>query len=99
LTTALGGTGVAGHAIKSTTGWASSGNGSNSSGFNGLPAGFRRETGVFEGLGSHAYWWSSTGLSLTPSNAYFRRASFNASTLFRDNNLKRLGLSIRCLRD
>ena len=99
LTTALGGTGVAGHAVKSTTGWASAGNGSNSSGFNGLPAGFRRETGVFEGLGSHTYWWSSTGLGLTPSNAYFRRASFNASNLFRDNNLKRLGLSIRCLRD
>ena len=99
LTTALGGTGVAGHAVKSTTGWASAGNGSNSSGFNGLPAGFRRETGVFEGLGSHTYWWSSTGLSLTPSNAYFRRASFNASTLFRDNGLKRLGLSVRCLRD
>jgi len=99
MTTALGGTGVTGHAIKSTTGWASSGNGSNSSGFNGLPAGFRRETGIFEGLGSHAYWWSSTGLSVTPSNAYFRQASFNTSTLFRDNGLKRLGLSIRCLRD
>jgi uncharacterized protein (TIGR02145 family) len=99
LTTSLGGVNLAGHAVKSLSGWASAGNGSNSSGFNGLPAGFRRETGVFEGINNHAYWWSSTGLSLTPANAYYRRASFNASNLFRDNSLKRLGLSVRCVLD
>jgi len=99
LTTSLGGVNLAGHAVKSSSGWASAGNGSNSSGFDGLPAGFRRETGVFEGINNHAYWWSSTGLSLTPANAYYRRASFNASNLFRDNSLKRLGLSVRCVLD
>lgn len=99
LESALGGSLTAGFAMKSTSGWASAGNGTNSSGFNALPAGFRRETGAYDGLLSHAYWWSSTSVPLNSANAYHRRVSFNAQNLFRDNSDKRQGYSIRCLRD
>jgi len=99
LASALGGSPTAGFAMKNTSGWASAGNGSNNSGFTALPAGFRRETGAFDGILSHAYWWSSTAVPSNSANAYHRRVSFNAQNLYRDNSDKRLGYSIRCIRD
>jgi len=99
LASALGGSLTAGFAMKNTSGWASAGNGSNNSGFTALPAGFRRETGAFDGILSHAYWWSSTAVPSNSANAYHRRVSFNAQNLYRDNSDKRLGYSIRCIRD
>ncbi|MEY4144200.1 MAG: Chitodextrinase precursor, partial [Bacteroidota bacterium] len=99
LATALGGSLTAGFALKSTSGWASLGNGNNSSGFSALPAGFRRETGAYDGILSHAYWWSSTTVPTNSANAYHRRVSFNAQNLYRDNSDKRLGYSIRCILD
>jgi len=99
LATALGGGLTAGYVMKTTTAWTSSGNGTNASGFSALPAGFRRETGAFDGLLSHSYWWTSTAVPLNSANAYHRRISYNAQNLFRDNSDKRLGYSVRCLRD
>lgn len=99
LATALGGSLTAGFALKSTSGWASLGNGNNSSGFTALPAGFRRETGAYDGILSHAYWWSSTSVPTNSANAYHRRVSFNVQNLFRDNSDKRSGFSIRCILD
>jgi|GEM_PF-546871 len=99
LANALGGSLTAGFAMKSLSGWASTGNGTNSSGFTALPAGFRRETGAFDGLLSHTYWWSSTPVPANSANAYHRRVSFSAQNLFRDNSDKRLGYSVRCLQD
>ena len=43
----LGGESVAGHAMKSTSGWNSGSNGSNSSGFTGLPGGYRYSGGFY----------------------------------------------------
>jgi uncharacterized protein (TIGR02145 family) len=99
LTNTLGGSLTAGFAMKNTSGWASSGNGTNSSGFTALPSGFRRETGAFDGILNHAYWWSSTSVPTNSANAYHRRVSFNAQNVFRDNSDKRLGYSIRCILD
>jgi uncharacterized protein (TIGR02145 family) len=99
LAGALGGSLTAGFAMKNTSGWASSGNGSNNSGFTALPAGFRRETGAFDGILSHAYWWSSTAVPTNSANAYHRRVSFNAQNLYRDNSDKRSGYSLRCILD
>ena len=63
LTDFLGGESVAGYAMKSTSGWndfiGSSGNGSNSSGWTGLPDGVRA-SGGFGGIGIYSYWRSSS---------------------------------------
>jgi uncharacterized protein (TIGR02145 family) len=55
-----------GSLMKSTTGWndynGSSGNGTNSSGFNGLPGGDVEcgFNGSFEDVGEYGYWWSAS---------------------------------------
>src|ERR1035437_10503103 len=56
----LGGERVAGDKMKSTSGWESNGNGTNVSGFAGLPGGDRNVNGTFDDVGSGGYWWSST---------------------------------------
>src|ERR1035437_5039290 len=52
--------GVAGDKMKSTSGWESNGNGTNVSGFAGLPGGSRDDVGAFDNVGKYGYWWSST---------------------------------------
>src|SRR5690606_1923129 len=63
----LGGGFVAGTKMKSTDFWADykgeSGNGTNESGFSGLPGGFRFDDGEFVGIGKLGFWWSSTEAS------------------------------------
>ena len=79
-----------------------SGNGSNSSGFTGLPGGFRigihQSKGVsgFGGQGYHGYWWSASEHST--DYAYYRYLIHNYQILTRGND-KGLGCSVRCLRD
>ena len=45
--------------MKSTSGWNNNGNGSNSSGFTGLPGGYRY-SGGFAYDGYYGYWWSAS---------------------------------------
>ncbi|HEY1055865.1 MAG TPA: FISUMP domain-containing protein [Emticicia sp.] len=59
LVTKFGGTDKAGEALKSVSGWAEDGNGTNSSEFNGLPAGIRRNNS-YEVLSVMGFWWTST---------------------------------------
>jgi len=67
LTDYLGGIEKAGAKMKSKQGWAKNGNGTNSSGFSGLPGGFRHFDGSFNYIGLYGHWWSSaegsTGLA------------------------------------
>ena len=48
-----------GYQMKSTSGWNDGGNGSNSSGFNGLPGG-NRQSGGFQYKGSYGNWWCAS---------------------------------------
>jgi uncharacterized protein (TIGR02145 family) len=59
LVSEYGGTDKAGEDLKSVKGWSEDGNGTNRSGFNGLPAGIRRN-GSYDLLGLFGFWWSST---------------------------------------
>ena len=82
--------------MKATSGWFSPGNGSNSSGFTGLPGGFRWPDGSFSFAGANGYWWSS---SPSGSDAWFRFLSSDYSNVFRNDGNQRNGFSVRCLRD
>jgi uncharacterized protein (TIGR02145 family) len=100
LTDFLGGLSVAGGKMKSTgtTLWNAPNTGAdNSSGFSALPGGFRRQTGAFEGVGSYAFIWSATegGSSI----AWYRYLDSSNSNAFRNSFFKKLGASVRCLRD
>ena len=69
----------------------------NSSGFAGLPGGGRFNDGTFSFVGFFGYWWSSTEFS-SPS-AWFRYLDYNDGSLGRSGSNRRLGFSVRCLRD
>jgi uncharacterized protein (TIGR02145 family) len=69
----------------------------NSSGFTALPGGYRRLNGAFDLLGYITSFWSSSG---GPSNsAWFRHLNYPNSDIYRDYANKKVGYSVRCLRD
>lgn len=74
-----------------------SGNGTNSSGFLGLPGGFRWSEGPYDGIYKHGNWWSSTWDST--HDAWNRRLDCSSGSVDRYDNGKARGLSVRCLRD
>jgi len=69
----------------------------NSSGFSGLPGGYRYNSGDFNRIRQFAYWWSSTEYSST--SAIHRYLRFNNTIVSRYYYNKRLGFSVRCVRD
>jgi uncharacterized protein (TIGR02145 family) len=95
LTDFLGGESVAGGKMKSTYGWDNEGNGSNSSGFNGLPGGYRY-SGGFSSDGSDGYWWSA---SESGSYSWIRTLYFYIDDVYRYNFNRKYGFSARCVRD
>jgi uncharacterized protein (TIGR02145 family) len=101
LTDYLGEKRVAGDKMKSTDFWADnngeSGNGTNESGFSGLPGGTRYSNGTFSDFGSLGYWWSSTEGST--SDAWLRYLNYVHGFVFRYGRRKGSGFSVRCLRD
>jgi uncharacterized protein (TIGR02145 family) len=100
LTTSLGGESVAGGKMKSTGTqyWLSPNtDATNSSGWSGLPGGFRTTYGTFGLIGNNGGWWSSTEGST--GNARSRGLNYNNGEVNRSNNPKPDGLSVRCLRD
>ncbi len=97
LTDYLGGESGAGTKMKSTSGWNNNGNGTNSSGFSGLPGGGRGVNGPFDTIGYNGAWWSSTEDDTL--NAWYRDLYYSNGNVARNNSLKESGFSVRCLRD
>jgi len=97
LNETLGGTSAAGKKIKSKQGWKENGNGSDESGLNAYPAGYRYSNVGFVGISSDAYFWSTT--EKNTSNAFYYVLSFDGDNFFRLNALKGRGKSIRCIKD
>jgi len=100
----LGGSSVAGGALKSTAmqptpgGWASPNTGAtNSSGFTALPGGRRTSGGGFSLMTNVGDWWSSSVSS--GSRAWYRGLNLNFSYVNRSDFNRTLGFSVRCCRD
>jgi uncharacterized protein (TIGR02145 family) len=91
LTNFLGGESVAGGKMKDDVQW----NGSNSSGFTGLPGGYR-DSGGFDYNGNHGNWWSA---SESGSVSWIRSLLFNVGWVSRDYDYPFYGFSARCVRD
>ena len=101
LTTFLGGLNVAGGKMKEvgTSHWSSPNTGaSNTSDFTGLPGGFRSYVdGSFQYLGNFGHWWSRTqgdGTQAWNIGLFYLDSSVNNSL-----SVKKLGFSIRCVKD
>ena len=97
LFTAVGGSSTADEMLKSTSGWNSSGNGTDSYAFSVLPAGYRDSSGVFNNEGSRADFWSSSERSSITAYYMYLHFNYNFAYLFCD--LKNFGFSVRCLKD
>ncbi|MFM7668530.1 MAG: fibrobacter succinogenes major paralogous domain-containing protein, partial [Bacteroidota bacterium] len=91
----LGGTDAAGTKMKSISGWEENGNGTNESGFSGLPGGYRTSYGSFRIIGQEGRWWSSTENEANIAWAHYLNYDYVYSNL----DYKRFGYSVRCLRD
>jgi uncharacterized protein (TIGR02145 family) len=97
LTDNLGGEKEAGKKMKSRSGWEENGNGINTSGFAGLPGGYRNYYGYFSFIGAYGYWWRSS-----ESDSDFACVSYSFRSIgIVDSyyNGKQDGFYVRCLRD
>jgi uncharacterized protein (TIGR02145 family) len=85
--------------MKSVNGWNNQGNGTDSYGFNALPAGTSHPNaglGMYSGLGDLAQFWSSTK-SQSGFFVYSRSLSKGSVKLKREYYIKNRGCSCRCL--
>jgi len=70
----------------------------NTSGFAGLPGGYRSGGGTFGSIGNYGYWWSSS--ETNTYLAWIRILSYSSSSYVASNNYnKQHGFSVRCVRD
>ena len=74
-----------------------SGNGTNTSGFSGLPGGLRGLNGTFDYFGSYGNWWSSA--ESDTDVVWGRNLDYDDGLVDRDYYSKGKGFSVRCLRD
>ena len=88
---------VAGTKMKSTSGWKNNGNGTNTSGFSGLPGGYRDNEGGFGNVGACGYWWCSS--EDDADYDWYRVLSNSHGDVFNFAGHKQGGISVRCLRD
>jgi uncharacterized protein (TIGR02145 family) len=92
----LGGTKIAGKKMKSTSGWNENGNGTNESGFSGLPEGVCNLEGKFFGIGGGGGWWNIT--ETNELNAWVINIGCESDAVFKGSGSKKNGFSVRCLR-
>lgn len=97
LTDFIGGNEAAGKKLKSRSGWELNGNGTNESGFNGLPGGYRYDYGFFNYGGLFAVWWASP-VNYT-SFAWLYYQAYNFGNAFRYFPTKAFGFSVRCIKN
>jgi len=87
--------GTQGDKMKSTSGWNDNGNGTNSSGFTGLPGGYYSDS--YSLVGDNSNWWTSSEAS--SSLAWQRGFNNLNSKILRFDPSKNFRLSVRCIKD
>jgi len=92
----VGGATTAGRALKSTSGWFKKKNGTDDFGFDAIPAGFRKASGAFDGIGGYAHFWSATS---TPDGlAYYILVEFGGESAQLNAYGKDEARSVRCIK-
>jgi len=87
--------------LKSTTGWYEGENGSNSIGFNAVPADMRYCPGNYQGAGRYARFWTSTTQMWGQwgGNIWGRMIFWNEVGVYRSPVGECQGMSVRCIQD
>ena len=99
---ANGHNGTEGTALKATSGWkdkrdGTSGNGTDTYGWLGLPGCYRSSVGYFFYIGGDGFWWSSS--QAIAGYAWARSLDGLVGNVYRNYYGKEIGFSVRCLRD
>ena len=84
--------------MKTSYGWYDGGNGTNSSGFSGLPGGEREAWDGYlnHGIGNYGIWWRS---SADEGNTSMRREiAASEEQVYRGAASRKFGYSVRCIR-
>jgi len=100
MTTFLGNVNNVGGMLKETgtTHWQTPNAGANNGSlFTALPGGERLSHGKFTGIGATGAWWSSTHDGTY--DAWGRYINYNDSAIFRYDDTRKVGLSVRCVMD
>ena len=100
LLAAVGGDSLAGNALKSFAGWNSAedeGNGLDSYGFSGRPAGWKDLTGDYYQVGFFGRFWSISNRS--DKHAYTLHLKYNAESGSLDYTSKESAISVRCVKE
>jgi len=100
LATYLGNDSLVGGKLKETgtLHWKTPNNGAtNSTGWAGLPGGGRDALGSFIGMGVDGCWWSST--ASTAIDAWSRLILSYRAGFYREDSDKKIGFSVRCLKN
>jgi uncharacterized protein (TIGR02145 family) len=87
----------AGKALKSTSGWNSSGNGTDAYGFSALPGGNGFGEDYFLNAGDYGIWWTAT--EYDAAYAYFRDMGYGNDYVNPGNVFKGLPFAVRCVGD
>jgi len=87
----------AGSHMKTTTGWYNDGNGDNSSGFNGVPGGYRTNSATITGITKYSIFWSSSSYDTGRNKVQYLYHGYSVLTQLKDYH--RTGLSLRCIQD
>ncbi|MFA5712966.1 MAG: fibrobacter succinogenes major paralogous domain-containing protein [Bacteroidales bacterium] len=97
----LGGSAVAGGKLKEngTTYWNSPNSGAtNETGFSALPGGYRTGANIFNTIRNNGHWWSSSENSAT-NKAWYRGMYYSNTELRRNEYIKEVGWSVRCIKN
>ena len=78
-------------------GWNPSSPGTNTSGFSGLPGGYRQSGGSFNGIRNDAFFWSATENII--NTAWYRYLFNSNGNVSRNHITKSVGASVRCLKN
>jgi uncharacterized protein (TIGR02145 family) len=101
LTSYLGGDIIAGGKMKETgtAHWITpNGEATNTSGFTGLPGGYRAANGSYDIVGFYGLFWSSSEYSTT--FPWYRNLGYYNAKVWHDHNYtKNYGFSVRCVKD
>jgi len=97
LVESLGGKEEAGKKMKSSIDWSDACNATNSSGFFGIPGGFRSTEGKFFFKDTYALWWSSTDFK--NNTAWYMYLYCNLDFAVKYYYAKGDGFSIRCVKN
>jgi uncharacterized protein (TIGR02145 family) len=102
LSSSLGGDIVAGGKMKETgtTHWSTPNTeANNSSGFTGLPGGFRTSIGTFYSVGTYGGWWSSSESTNSIGSSWYFTLGYNFGYISKADFSQSEGFSVRCIRN